>query len=398
MRRTYPSDPRWPCLRWDSDRRGNLRCYYRNLAKPGSKQERLRAPFGSAAFAAEYEAADRAGAVPPKRGDARPGDSTSLNYMLDCYYRSSAWTDDLSEATRSLRRPILDKMCARLDKAGRRLGVQGYATLSRGRIKVLRDYLKATPTMANEFVKALSRAFDYAIEHDMPGLKDALNPCLGIKPLARENTDGHHQWTLDNVHHYMDSYPLAKFRREHTAMAVLLYTGARRSDAVLFNDDMVLDGIEGGKVLHYVPIKGRKRRKAKGKPPTMVQIPILPPLQAVLDARPPGQKHWLVSYFGKPWARRSSLTDNMRAWCREIGLNDEGADERCTPHGLRKAAAAFAVENGASTRDLMAIFGWETERMAAFYSEGFERAQVASRSMHTMRLPIRGAQPIKKRG
>ena len=37
-------------------------------------------------------------------------------------------------------------------------------------------------------------------------------------------------------------------------------------------------------------------------------------------------------------------------------------------HGLRKAGATIAAENGASDRQLMAMFGWATARQAGVYT------------------------------
>ena len=46
-------------------------------------------------------------------------------------------------------------------------------------------------------------------------------------------------------------------------------------------------------------------------------------------------------------------------------------------HGLRKAGAMRAAERGASERQLMAIFGWSTGKMAQHYTRTADRARLA---------------------
>jgi hypothetical protein len=41
---------------------------------------------------------------------------------------------------------------------------------------------------------------------------------------------------------------------------------------------------------------------------------------------------------------------------------------------LKKAAATIAAENGATTRQLMAMFGWTTESMAEVYTRAAEKS------------------------
>jgi integrase len=47
-------------------------------------------------------------------------------------------------------------------------------------------------------------------------------------------------------------------------------------------------------------------------------------------------------------------------------------------HGMRKAAATRAVENGATERELEAIFGWSGGRMATLYTKSANRSRLAA--------------------
>ena len=46
-------------------------------------------------------------------------------------------------------------------------------------------------------------------------------------------------------------------------------------------------------------------------------------------------------------------------------------------HGLRKAGATRAAERGATERQLMAIFGWTTGKMAMHYTRTADRKRLA---------------------
>ena len=47
-------------------------------------------------------------------------------------------------------------------------------------------------------------------------------------------------------------------------------------------------------------------------------------------------------------------------------------------HGVRKAAATRAAENGATERELEAIFGWSGGRMATLYAKSANRTRLAA--------------------
>jgi hypothetical protein len=51
-------------------------------------------------------------------------------------------------------------------------------------------------------------------------------------------------------------------------------------------------------------------------------------------------------------------------------------------HGLRKAGAATAAENGATTQQLMAIFGWLTLKEAERYRRAAQGSECARRDGH----------------
>jgi integrase len=61
--------------------------------------------------------------------------------------------------------------------------------------------------------------------------------------------------------------------------------------------------------------------------------------------------------------------------CDAAGILDKSA------HGLRKAAATRAAENGATAHELMAIFGWVDIKEAEIYTRAADRKRLAARAM-----------------
>jgi site-specific recombinase XerD len=89
-----------------------------------------------------------------------------------------------------------------------------------------------------------------------------------------------------------------------------------------------------------------------------------------LDASPCGDLTFLVTEFGKPFTA-NGFGNWFRARCDEAQLS------QCSAHGLRKAGASLAAENGASVHELMAIFGWLTMKEAERYTQAARRRRLA---------------------
>jgi hypothetical protein len=51
---------------------------------------------------------------------------------------------------------------------------------------------------------------------------------------------------------------------------------------------------------------------------------------------------------------------------------------------LRKAGATIAANNGATSRQLMAIFGWDTLKEAERYTRGADQLRLAETAMHLL--------------
>ena len=189
------------------------------------------------------------------------------------------------------------------------------------------------------------------------------------RPIRRDLTveaapaGGHHSWAVEEVRQFEQRHPLGTKAR--LALALLLWTGVRRSDLVKLGKQHVRDG-----KLRFTQQKNRKRK------PVQITVPILPELQKVIDASPAGDLTFLVTGAGAPntvWGFGNLFRDR----CVEAGVPDRA-------HCLRKAGAATAAENGATTMQLMAIFGWLSVEEAERYTKAAQREKMASDAMGLM--------------
>jgi integrase len=80
---------------------------------------------------------------------------------------------------------------------------------------------------------------------------------------------------------------------------------------------------------------------------------------------------YLLTSFGKPFTAAG-----FGNWFRKA-CNDAKLPKRCTSHGLRKAAATYFAEQGATDHQLMAWFGWTTISQAQVYTRAANRKRMA---------------------
>jgi len=211
------------------------------------------------------------------------------------------------------------------------------------------------PEAANYRLKQLGVVFSWAIKQGIA----KLNPVSGVEKLSSSG-NGYYTWTEDDVERFETHYPVGT--RERLAMAIMLYLGVRRSDAVRLGPQHV---DKEGNSITFPVFKGRKNSLR------MLTLPILPPLKAIIDASEVGETAYLLTKSGKPHGSGDSFGNWFRERCRAIGLPD------CSPHGLRKAASVRCAEAGASVHELMAMYGWQTPAMAMVYTRMAEQKRLA---------------------
>ncbi len=332
--------PRPPYLHRTETRHGKVAWYF--WRRPGPKI-RIRGEYGSPEFLAAYEAARAQGAspAPVRRKEA----TNSLAWLIERHRDSGAWAG-LSAATKRQRENIYRRV---VEKAG----AVPFAEITRSQIVETRDKTSDRPSAANNFLQAMRKLFKWAVE---AGHMDA-DPTEGVTTVSRPKTGGFRQWTEDEIQQFEARWPIGT--RERLALAVLLYTGLRRGDAVRLGKQHIRNGM--------IEIVTEKTA-------TPVVIPVLPVLQDVIDRSPTGDLVLIARLDGRPRTKESFGTWFKEA-CKAAGVPDGSA------HGLRKAGATRAAEAGATVHELNAIFGWSGSQMASLYTEKANRARLAKGAM-----------------
>jgi integrase len=339
---------RLPYVTQDRDRHGNLRFYFRRSGKP---KVRLRGMFGSDEFMSAYQAA-----LKENTGIAAKTEK-SLDWLCDRYYKSASY-QSLEEYTKRRKRAVLDEVCNITFGAGNRhrVGSLPFESMSSAHVRKLRDMKADKPEAANYRLKQLSVLFTWGVKQGLA----KLNPVSGVEKLSSSG-NGYYTWTEGDVEMYESHYPIGS--QERLALALMLYLGVRRSDAVRLRPQ---HENKEKCTITFTVFKGRK------KSPKTLTLPILPPLRAIIDASEVGETAYLVTKSGKPHGSGDSFGNWFRDCCRAAGLPD------CSPHGLRKAASVRCAEAGASVHELMAMFGWDTPSMAMVYTRMAEQRRLAS--------------------
>lgn len=272
-------------------------------------------------------------------------DEHSISSAIWGYKNSSAWRR-LSPATQRQRGNVFE----RLERAAGKVGI---TDITAADIKRRRDELG--PGAAKHFVQTMRGLFKWAKEMELV----ETDPTENVK-VARPQTEGFHVWSEEEIARYEARWPVGT--RERLWLAVLLYTGLRRGDAVRLCRADIRQGIFS---------------IMTGKTGAWVTLPILPELQAIIDASPVGETTLIATKAGKPMTKES-FGNAFREACKAAGV--PGA-----AHGLRKAGATRAAEAGATVHELNALFGWEGNKMAAVYTKLADRKRLAAQAIEKLK-------------
>jgi integrase len=332
--------------------RGRL---YHYVRQRGSKPMRVHGKPGSPEFHASYLAALEAIGRPAAIDKPLP---KTWRWLCEQYMASPEWAE-LAPATKRQRELVMQHTWLERAEPGssRLMGDCPIRQFTVQAVRVLRDRKREAPDAANHRTKLIRTVFAWAIE---ASLADS-NPARDVRSLKPKNPDGHHTWTLEEVHQYEQRHPIGT--KAALALALFLFTGARISDVARFGRPMVRDG-----VIRWAAAKNREE----------MELPILPQLQSVIDATPlTGIETYLVTQYGRPFSVKG-LGQWFRKRCNEAGL------PHCSAHGLRKAGATIAAENGATAHQLRAIYGWATMKEVERYTRKAERKRLAKGAMHLL--------------
>lgn len=369
-----PMEVNLPYLVEDEDRHDNVRLYVRRFGK----KIRIRAVPGSPAFLEAYNRAlAELGGPPVERagGEFRPFAPGTFGWLAQKYFAA------LEPEKQKTRRGVLEECMRELyrlaDGGAEPIGHCTLADFDIEKIKWLRDIkVKAGfKGAANNRKKYISSMFAWAIEQT-PMLAKS-NPTRDIKKISYP-TSGFHTWTVEEVDQFRDHFAVGT--KPRLALELLLLLGVRRQDAVALGPQHCR-----GKEIRMVPKKTNYKRKR------VSEKPILPELAHVLERSACGHLSFLVTEYGKPFTA-AGFGGWFREQCDAAGL------PHCSAHGLRKAGATIAAENGATAPQLMAIYDWETLAVAQKYIDEANRRKMAAQAMHLIVPPPRdGGSPNTKK-
>lgn len=344
----------------DKDRHGNVRIYFRVKGRP---KVRIRGTPWTPEFMAQLDD-PRGPPAPSKRDGINTG---TWRWLCVRYFAECTEYKLLDHRTQYVRRAILESTFDEPIKPGSaKLFRDLPLTLfSPNEVEVLRDRKMATPEAANGRVKAMRQVFKWGMRKKYADGKPYApsNPAREVSYFKSSST-GFHTWTVEEVRQYEAKHAIGTKAR--LAIALLMFTGQRRSDITRLGRQHARNG-----KLTFTQHKGRKHK------PTQLTLPILPALQRIMNASPCGEMTYLVNDFQRPFTD-AGFGNKFRKWCNEAGL------KHCSAHGLRKAGATIAAENGATSRQLMAIFGWSSLKMAELYARAADQKRLAESAMHLL--------------
>ena len=334
--------PRPPHLHRENTRHGKTVWFVR-IGK--GHRTRIRAPYGTPEFNAEYQAAING---EPTLGTSPRVPASSLQWLWDSYRDSGAWTG-LALSTRRQRENIMLH-------ALRESGAKPYAAIRSRHIQDGIDRRSRTPSAARNFLDTMKGLFQWAKKRSHVKADPTASD---IEPPKRKKGNGFPAWTRDDIEAYRRRWPLGT--RQRVWLDVILYTGLRRGDLNRIGKQHVRNGVA-------------TLRTEKGGETITVTLPILPALQATLDAGPIGDLAWICGARGEPFTKEGFGNEFSQA-ARQAGIPKSA-------HGVRKIAATIAAENGATGKELDAIFGWvDGGKTSAIYTAAADRARLSTRAI-----------------
>jgi integrase len=331
--------PRRPYVQKEVTRHGKTVWYFRR-----GKEARIRLPgtFGSKEFNAAYDAAVSGTPLPEKT----KAPQSSLKWLVDRFFESGRYAQFKPNTQRTYK-----YMLASVLKTGADLNFRAITQSDVKSGKVRREH---KPTMAVAYVQVMRALFKFAVDSGWM----TTNPADEIST-ELPKSDGHHTWTVDEVEKFQATHPIGTQAR--LAMDIMLYTGFRRSDAIVFGPQHIKNGVISLSTI---------------KTGTDVDIPVLPPLAESIEATPRNNLLFLENKWGRPW-QNISFGRWFADQCIKAGVPGRA-------HGLRKAGATIAADNGATPHELTAMYGWSSTKMAELYTKKADRKRLAERAANKL--------------
>ena len=302
---------------------------------------------------AEYEKAMSGARTAIGAGRVKPG---SVAAVIAEYLDSQTFFTSKSAGTQRMRRGILERFRAAY-------GERPFARLPPEWIEALLD--SKPPHAARSWRATLRSLCQFGVKRRYL----RTDPTANIKLRAIKG-DGFHTWTEDEIAQFEAHHPIGT--KPRLALALLLYTMQRRSDAIPMGrqhlSDCLDERLRAQGVRHMLSIRQQKT----GKP---LVLPVRPNLQAVIDATPSEHLTFLTTATGGPYGG-NYFSESFREWCDAAGL-----PERCKVHGLRKAGLRRGAEDGWSANELAAWSGHASLREVERYTRAADQARLARNAL-----------------
>lgn len=329
------------------DRHGRTRHY---LRVPGQKAIPLPGEPGSPEFLAAYQAglALAGPAAPPAPRGTRRATPGSLDALAVSFYASSDWAG-LKATTQAAYRRIIERVRAEH-------GDKPVALLEAKHLRaIVAKGAGDAPAAANHRLRTLRALMRHAVDI---GLRDD-DPSRDLRRV-RYRSDGIATWSEEDIAQYEARWPSGS--RQRLALALLLYTGQRRSDVVRMGRQ-------------HLRRAGAAIMVRQLKTDAVLEIPLHQALAAELALVPEGQLTFLLTDYGRPFTA-PGFYNAFIGWVRAAGL-----PAGRSPHGLRKACCRRLAEAGCTAHQIMAISGHATLAEVERYTRAVEQARMAETAM-----------------
>jgi integrase len=300
-------------------------------------------------FMAAYE---RATAGQPSAVGASRVLPGSIHAVAISYYSSSPAFLEMEPNSQRVRRNIIERFCRETDVNGIRNGDKRAASLQHEHIIRFMAGRAGHPESANGLRKAIRALMKHAVEIELR----TDDPTRDVKAI-RVKSDGYHSWTEEEIAQFEARHPVGS--RARLALALLLFSGQRRSDVIRIGRQHVRDGR-----LYVRQVKTGKE----------LLIKMHSDLQAIIAGTVIGLMTFLVTEFGKPFTA-AGFGNWFREQCDMAGLR------HCSAHGLRKAAARRLAEAGCTEHEIAAITGHASLREIVRYTRAADQKRLADAAM-----------------
>jgi integrase len=305
---------------------------------------------GSAEFMAAYQAALAASAPRADIGERRNAPGT-VAALVAAYANCARFKHELAPETRRTQWEILQRF--RDEHGEKRVG-----TLRREHVVAILSGKKPYPR--RNWLKAVRPMMQFAVSIGMI----AVDPTRDIKTSVKTKGDGFRPWGEEEIAAFRQHHAIGS--RARLAFELLLCTVQRRGDVIRMGPQHLRDGL-----LHVHQQKTGER----------LGLPVLPELQAALDAAPSGHLTFLVTAHGKPFTAAG-----FGNWFHDV--SNEAGLSGFSAHGLRKAGCRRLAEAGCTPSEIAAWSGHRTLGEVSRYTRAADQAAMARAAAAKLRTSL----------